>query len=475
MNSFRTLKARLLFICGILSVVLIIVAVAGITSIDTVTGDYKHITDFNLPHAAYLQQMSTATAGSIRQIIRLGFSNLPEKELQQLETKYLAATAEYEEADKNYRAVGRIEGEAAYYDEVKKNWDATTVIAKKLISLRKQNDEADFDVLLDTDFRNAYNAHEKALKDLISFQQKEADKWTDLAEGTKAKSERFLIIFSVVGLISGVVVAVLIARSLQNNLRNIAEAVTESKIYVRTASEQLSSASQQLAHSSAEAASSLEETVASLEELTSIVKQNSESANSADSLSKKNESVALTGSEQIQELIKAMTEIKSSSGKMSEIISVIDDIAFQTNLLALNASVEAARAGEQGKGFAVVADAVRTLAQRSATAAKEITALINISVEQVGKGTLIADRSNEALSKILTGVKSATTLNGEISSASQEQFKGISQISTAMNQLDEATQNNAASAEEAAASSEVLLNQAKNLDEQVKDLMKIVA
>jgi methyl-accepting chemotaxis protein len=180
---------------------------------------------------------------------------------------------------------------------------------------------------------------------------------------------------------------------------------------------------------------------------------NSDNAKQAASLSVSSREAAEVGEREIQTLIGSMTEISNSSKKIEEIISVIDDIAFQTNLLALNAAVEAARAGEQGKGFAVVAEAVRTLAQRSASSAKDITSLIKDSVSQIDKGSDVADRSGTVLTNIVTSIKKVSDLNNEIAAASSEQTTGIQQISKAMNQLDQASQANAASAEEIAATS----------------------
>ncbi|MNT42633.1 Methyl-accepting chemotaxis protein II [compost metagenome] len=169
-----------------------------------------------------------------------------------------------------------------------------------------------------------------------------------------------------------------------------------------------------------------------------------------------------------------MHDISKASKKIEEIINVIDDIAFQTNLLALNASVEAARAGEQGRGFAVVAEAVRTLAQRSAAAAKDITTLIKDSVEMIGRGTNLADKSGEVLKNIVTTVKKVSDLNNEISAASEEQSVGIQQISKAMADLDQSVQSNAASSEEIASTAEEIRNQSRTMNQVTVDLKEIV-
>jgi methyl-accepting chemotaxis protein len=196
--------------------------------------------------------------------------------------------------------------------------------------------------------------------------------------------------------------------------------------------------------------------VASLEELSSMVQMNSDNAKQAASLSLTSREAAEKGQKEMSILIDSMSKISQSSKKIEEIIHVIDDIAFQTNLLALNAAVEAARAGEQGKGFAVVAEAVRSLAQRSASAAKDITHLIKESVNQVSDGGRLAQNSGEVLNNIVTSVKKVSDLNNEIATASSEQTAGIQQISKAMNQLDHSSQSNAASAEKVAdASAEI--------------------
>jgi hypothetical protein len=281
-------------------------------------------------------------------------------------------------------------------------------------------------------------------------------------------------------LISGVVLALCLLGSgffairLSRRLKQISENIARSGHTVDSVSTQLSTASQDLSSGATEVASSLQETVSSLEELTSMVRTNAENAGEAASLAQSSSRIAKDGETEVQNLIGAISEINQSSKKIEEIITVIDDIAFQTNLLALNAAVEAARAGEQGKGFAVVAEAVRNLAQRSGTAAKEITGLIRDNVDKIDRGTRIADRSGQVLQNILSSVRKVADLNNEIAAASQEQSSGLSQISKAMNEIDQATQRNAAASEEVASSSEEMSTQAHTLQAMVLELSDLI-
>ena len=236
---------------------------------------------------------------------------------------------------------------------------------------------------------------------------------------------------------------------------------------ITTAAKEIARGNSDLSQRTEEQAASLQETASSMEELSSTVKHNAENAKQANQFGMGARDVAMKGGEVVSKVVTTMASINESSKKIVDIISVIEGIAFQTNILALNAAVEAARAGEQGRGFAVVAGEVRTLAQRSAAAAKEIKALIGDSVEKVAGGTKLVDEAGKTMGEIVTAVKRVTDIMAEISAASSEQSAGIDQVNTAIIQMDEVTQQNAALVEEAAAAAESMQEEAEKLTEAV--------
>ncbi|MCU7835512.1 MAG: nitrate- and nitrite sensing domain-containing protein [gamma proteobacterium symbiont of Taylorina sp.] len=250
-----------------------------------------------------------------------------------------------------------------------------------------------------------------------------------------------------------------------SNLQGIVDDIRSSASQISTAANEISQGNTDLSQRTEEQAASLEETASSMEEITSTVKQNADNSRQANQLAAGARDQAQDGGAVIESTIWAMEEINHSSTKIEDIIGVIDEIAFQTNLLALNAAVEAARAGEQGKGFAVVASEVRSLAQRSAAAAKEIKVLIKDSVEKVEEGSRLVDDSGLTLAEIVNSVRKVSEIIAEIAASSNEQSAGIEQINIAITQLDETTQQNAALVEEAAAASESLDDQAKGLND----------
>ena len=256
-------------------------------------------------------------------------------------------------------------------------------------------------------------------------------------------------------------------KTMQNNLVKVVGEVRVASDGVATGSQEIASGTLDLSQRTEEQASNLEETAASMEELTVTVKQNADTARQASQLAHGASEAAVRGGEVVGQVVTTMQDITTSSKKIVDIISVIDGIAFQTNILALNAAVEAARAGEQGRGFAVVAGEVRTLAQRSAAAAKEIKDLITASVERVETGSQLVAQAGESVSDIVAQVKRVTDLINEITAASNEQASGIAQVGDAVNQLDQVTQQNAALVEESTAAAESLKVQAARLSEVV--------
>jgi methyl-accepting chemotaxis protein len=256
-------------------------------------------------------------------------------------------------------------------------------------------------------------------------------------------------------------------KKMDEKLSEIVGTVRVTAENVGSAAGQISQGNDDLSQRTQEQASALEQTAASMEEMTSTVKQNADNARQANQLAERARADADRGGHVVSQAIDAMQEINASSRQIADIIGVIDEIAFQTNLLALNAAVEAARAGEQGRGFAVVATEVRSLAQRSATAAKEIKELIGTSVDKVRVGSELVDASGKVLHEILDSVKKVSDVVAEISAASEEQAAGIEQVNGAVTQMDTTTQQNAALVEEAAAASKAMQTQAQELVAQI--------
>jgi methyl-accepting chemotaxis protein len=236
---------------------------------------------------------------------------------------------------------------------------------------------------------------------------------------------------------------------------------------ISTASTQIASGNHDLSARTEQTASNLQQTASSMEELTGTLRQSAESASQANQLASSAAEVAQRGGAVVSQVVTTMGEINASSKRIADIIGVIDGIAFQTNILALNAAVEAARAGEQGRGFAVVASEVRSLAQRSAEAAKEIKALIGVSVDRVEIGTQLVQDAGSTMGEIVASVRRVTDMIGEITAAAAEQSQGVGQVNSAVNQLDQMTQQNAALVEESAAAAQSLKEQAERLSEVV--------
>jgi len=347
------------------------------------------------------------------------------------------------------------------------------------------------------------------VQQMVDMQRAQLDEAGKRSETLRAQTTLFLEVCTVVSLLLGAVLAWLLATSITRPLRHaeaIAEAIANMDLTgqpqasyandetgrllraldlmrsalqgslqqvrgvvdsISTASTQIAIGNQDLSARTEQTASSLQETASSMEELTSTVRQSADSAVQANQLAASAAAVAERGGAVVSQVVSTMDEINASSKKISDIIGTIDGIAFQTNILALNAAVEAARAGEQGRGFAVVATEVRSLAQRSAQAAKEIKSLIGVSVEKVESGAALVKNAGTTMTEIVSSVRRVTDIIGEISAAASEQSQGIGQVNVAVSQLDQMTQQNAALVEESTAAAESLKDQAARLSEVV--------
>jgi len=408
----------------------------------------------------------------------------------------------------DYEKLVDTKAEKAIFLQFVKNFDTFLTLQKKILLLSRanKNDEAR-DVIV-KEATPVYLAMFAAADKLVSVNQEGAKNADESAENTYRSSRILITAMLGICIVIGMLMAVWVARIVSNPLRlavDVAQRVADGDLTadirptskdetgqlmtslkamndsllkivtevrqgtdtIATASNEIAVGNLDLSSRTEQQASSLEETASSMEELTSTVKQNADNARQANQLAVSASEVAIQGGSVVEQVVSTMGSINDSSKKIVDIISVIDGIAFQTNILALNAAVEAARAGEQGRGFAVVASEVRSLAQRSASAAKEIKALIDDSVEKVDTGSKLVAQAGSTMSEVVSSVKRVTDIVGEISAASQEQSTGIEEVNQAITQMDEVTQQNAALVEEAAAAAQSLQDQAAKLAEVV--------
>lgn len=476
MRNLR-LQTKLLLLCAFLLTITLIVGVTAYISSQGVSAEYETLISKTLSKEALINKYHENFLKIRMNLRNLGLPGIPKAEAEASEKSVLEGLREISEIRKEYESLGYTNGQKELYDKYLEAWKNFEAVGSRILAYNKAGTAESKAKMVEIFFGDCpkfANIYMAATKDLIAFHHEEVRSSSASAQAIASRGMTVNLLTILVGVLTGLLLGFFFSRSLSRSLQTVSREIALAAEQTSVGSQNLSSASSQLSSASTEAAASLEETVASLEELSSMVKLNTSNAQQANSLSQKSKEAAEHGEVEISKLITSMSVMVSGSKKIEEIINVIDDIAFQTNLLALNAAVEAARAGEQGKGFAVVAEAVRTLAQRSAAAAKDISSLIKDNVEKSETGAKTASTSGEVLKEILTSVKKVADLNSEISVGSEEQSHGLEQISKAMNQLDIATQDNAASSEKVSASSEEMSQQGKNLSKLVSDLEGII-
>ena len=502
-----SIRSRLVFVLGLLSLMLVAGGVIGLTSLSYTNGAMSSLYDHRLIPTGQLDQIIRLVNKS-----QLAASQSLNDDPSVVNQRMDAVEAGFVEADKiwtAYLASQLAEDERKIASKAHEDYKKflSDGMQPTIEALRAPNTQLAMEIMAGP-MRQYYSDLETGIEALIKNQ-------LDVAKADFTTSQRLYLMVrntSVVAITGGVLFAIFIGiwlihavtRPLNQAVkvaRNVAEGNLTQDIpiasgdetgqllqalklmndslvrtvgQVRSSTETIGVASAEIATGNADLssrteaqASSLEETASSMEELTSTVKQNAENARQANQLVVSASDFAVKGGEVVGQVVHTMGSIKESSKKIVDIIGVIDGIAFQTNILALNAAVEAARAGEQGRGFAVVAAEVRSLAQRSAGAAKEIKGLIGDSVDKVDTGSRLVDEAGRTMEEIVTSVKHVADIMNEITAASQEQSSGIEEVNRAIGQMDEMTQQNAALVEQAAAAAESMKTQAVQLAEAV--------
>ncbi|MEV4780506.1 MCP four helix bundle domain-containing protein [Burkholderia sp. LMU1-1-1.1] len=510
-----TIAKRLGMGFGLVSVFLIVVIALGLVSMRQIQGRMDEIINVNGVETRLAQTMDltvTERALALRNLILLKEDKEIQIEIKRIaeqEKKYAAAQ------DKLAQMFGKLEETSAeekqLLDQIQKQAVLAAPFIQRAAGLALEQQQDDAYKLLRYEFRPVQKAWWEMLRKLIAVEEKQNLEATEAAAAAYERARTVMLIIGSLALLTSLVAAVLITRgvvrelgcepehaaeiagqiaagnlavhiatkpgdthsllfamrSMRDSLAEIVSQVHASTETIACAAGQIASGNLDLSSRTEQQASTLEETASSMEELTSTVRLNTDHARQANGLAESASSVAVKGGAVVAQVVDTMAAINISARKIVDIIGVIDGIAFQTNILALNAAVEAARAGEQGRGFAVVATEVRNLAQRSAAAAKEIKDLIGDSVDKVEAGNRLVEQAGSTMHEVVASVKRVTDIMSEIMSASQEQSNGIEQINTAVTQMDDVTQQNAALVEEAAAAAQAMQDQVNSLNEVV--------
>jgi len=502
MKSIK-ISTRILGTFGVLVLLLVVVVAMALLQLRSMRSSAETITGNALPSVEVINTLNTDLART--RLLELRHVNNDEPGyMAQVEAQFEQLQKHLAEAKKLYEPLIVTAEERELYAQFLRERERYVELNKQLFEISRRGDKEQAKQLLGGESLKLYDLSSATLQKLIKFN-------SDVARGETLASERvydravsMLALAAVIAVLVAAGAGIWLVRSIRTPLEQAVQAadrvangdlsgvirverqdetgrllsalermqssLVQTVRSVRQNAEGVASASSQIASGNAdlsgrteEQASALEETAASMEQLGSTVRQNADNARAANQMAVNASQVAAQGGAVVAEVVETMKGINNSSQQIADIITVIDSIAFQTNILALNAAVEAARAGEQGRGFAVVAGEVRTLAQRSAEAAKEIKALISTSVQRVEQGTQLVDKAGATMADIVSAISRVTDLMAEISAASQEQSQGVAQVGEAVTQMDQTTQQNAALVEESAAAAGALRKQAQDL------------
>lgn len=496
-NSW-SLRAKLIGAFGVCATILAVVGVVAYVRLGDVVTNYNRVVKINMPKLAAVADFNDSARRLNILVSRLtGAGVVSASDLQKHE-KYLAeAVADMESAKKSFLSLPFGTGEEALWQSVDENVGMVLEYGRKTIEMSRDPDPeavkrrdvfaGDYDSVR-APFRNAVNK-------LKEYQDKEASRWASEAERGSNSASIIVMVLVFAGVLLSVMLGFFISASLSRTMSRVSEQLSAGADEVTSAASEISSTSEQLSSSASEQASSLQETASSIEEMSSMIKQNSDNASRSSETARSGQESADKGKQVIGEMLEAMSSIDASNKEIGEVVKVIgqignktkviDDIVFKTQLLSFNASVEAARAGEHGKGFAVVAEEVGNLAQMSGNAAREISDMLEQSLERVERmissakqkveiGIQVGKKCGEVLDEIVVSVGDVNSMAGEIANACQEQSRGINEITRAMSQLDQVTQQNASASQQSASAAEQLSQQAESLRASVRELMLLI-
>ena len=472
MKQNWTIGKRIYALAGFLALVIAGISTLAVLRTNNLQIISESISDDSMPGLARAADLNASVADSQIRVLRLlRAQNAEDKKA--IRDDIAREWAAIKDALDNYETTINASEDRQLFNTVKERRDDYSKVQAQFFTVVETN-ALEATKMADGTLKSAYTAYYTAGVELMRYNQKTGEQRATLLTAQVKSTRILLMVVGGLSLIFGLVASVYLVRHTNRILGGVVNSVFSGVEQIVCASGQIASTSQGLAEGASEQASSLEETSASLEEMSSMAKRNADNARKAGELSKLARQTADRGLADMKSMAQAMQGIKESSDQVAKIIKTIDEIAFQTNILSLNAAVEAARAGEAGMGFAVVAQEVRSLALRSATAAKETADKIETAIQRTTQGVQISAQVQKGLMEIAGQIKQVDQLVAEVSAASREQCEGEEQVKTAVIQMDKVTQSNAASAEESASASEELNSQAETLKDAVGELCQLV-